>query len=171
MGRIGARAPGCSCASGSLSKLGHTARTGFLGWAGWLRRQGCLVKGYTWAHGLCEVREWLRQYVPAMRAKVLPLSGSCVRLAVAARSQRMLRGTDFAPVRGDLALFDLEGVGKPTHVGLVRSATATQGVPEVRTVEGNTSSGVAGSQRDGGGVYERVRPVAKVYGFVHFGAV
>lgn len=48
--------------------------------------------------------------------------------------------------------------GKSTHVGLIEKV-----VPGgVQTIEGNTSSGNAGSQSNGGGCYRRSRPASAV---------
>lgn len=63
--------------------------------------------------------------------------------------------------KGDIVFFDFGGVNgsESDHVGLVRSNVGG----ELHTIEGNTSPGTGGSQRDGGGVYERKR----AYGLVH----
>ncbi len=52
------------------------------------------------------------------------------------------------------------------HTGIV-VAIGAEGT--VHTVEGNTSSGVSGSQRDGDGVYQRVRVHGEIPGFVRLG--
>lgn len=69
------------------------------------------------------------------------------------------------PQVGDLVLFDFpgDGVNRISHVGLVEKVN---GDGSVTTIEGNTSSGQAGSQRDGGGVYRRVRR-AGIVGYAH----
>lgn len=55
------------------------------------------------------------------------------------------------PARGRLCLFlNRDGTG---HIGIVRSVEGDS----VWSIEGNTSSGVKGSQRDGDGLYRRVR--------------
>lgn len=57
------------------------------------------------------------------------------------------------PARGRLALFvNADGTG---HIGIVAQVLPNG---RLRTFEGNTSSGDQGSQRDGGGLYERIRP-------------
>jgi hypothetical protein len=58
------------------------------------------------------------------------------------------------PARGDLVCFNFDADNWPDHVGFVlwRAPAFT-----VRTLEGNTSPGTAGSQADGGGVYPRWR--------------
>ena len=54
---------------------------------------------------------------------------------------------------GDLICFDWDGDGIADHVGLVEANYGSW----VQTIEGNTSSGAAGSQSNGGGVYRRSR--------------
>jgi len=124
----------------------------------------CLIKAYARFHRLPEDRDRLAGYIGAAGALLLPLSGSCVELARSARRLKLLRSPEFTPVAGDLVLFDFPGLGEPHHVGFVRSA----GHAIVSTVEGNTSSGIAGSQADGDGVFCRSRPRERIYGFVHF---
>lgn len=60
------------------------------------------------------------------------------------------------PARGDVVFFDFpnDGVNRISHVGVVESVRADGAIV---TIEGNTSPGSGGSQRDGGGVYRRVR--------------
>lgn len=71
--------------------------------------------------------------------------------------------TDGEP--GDLALFDTPGGDPAVHVGMVEkpiSATTYQ------TIEGNTSSGSAGSQDHGGGVFRRQRSTQGTFRIVGF---
>jgi len=73
------------------------------------------------------------------------------------------------PLRGDVVLFDLDGDGKyDDHTGFVVRCLSIRiaGSWLLRTVEGNTSSGEAGSQSDGDGVFVRTRLVRKSR--VHF---
>jgi CHAP domain-containing protein len=67
------------------------------------------------------------------------------------------------PHPGDLAFLDFpdDNTHGIQHVAVVTGADG----PSVRTVEGNTSSGTRGSQDNGGGVYERVRPRAWIVGY------
>lgn len=58
------------------------------------------------------------------------------------------------PKVGAIVFYDWDGDGLADHVGIVKSFTDT----DIRTLEGNTSSGDAGSQGNGDGAYERVRP-------------
>jgi hypothetical protein len=61
---------------------------------------------------------------------------------------------------GDLVFFDWYGTGID-HIGLV---VAVNKDGTYQTVEGNTSAGDSGSQRNGGGVYQRTRK-AHIAGF------
>lgn len=54
---------------------------------------------------------------------------------------------------GDLVCFDWDGDGLADHVGIVEANYGGW----VQTIEGNTSSGAAGSQSNGGGVWRRTR--------------
>lgn len=72
------------------------------------------------------------------------------------------------PGRGDLVCYDFDGDGQfDDHIGLVVKVVSIGPMLTLDTVEGNTSSGVAGSQGDGDGVFLRRRVVsAKSVGFV-----
>jgi hypothetical protein len=52
--------------------------------------------------------------------------------------------------------------GSTGHIGFVVGKVG----PFVRTIEGNTSSGESGSQRDGDGMYRRVRLASKIGGYI-----
>lgn len=54
---------------------------------------------------------------------------------------------------GDYVFFDWAGDGVVDHVGIVEANNGAY----LTTIEGNTSSGVQGSQSNGGGVYRRTR--------------
>lgn len=70
----------------------------------------------------------------------------------AARSAgQLVAPSNAAP--GDLICFDWDGDGVADHVGLVEANYGSW----VQTIEGNTSSGAAGSQSNGGGVWRRTR--------------
>ena len=70
----------------------------------------------------------------------------------AARSAgQLVAPSNAAP--GDLMCFDWDGDGVADHVGLVEANYGSW----VQTIEGNTSSGAAGSQSNGGGVWRRTR--------------
>lgn len=62
-------------------------------------------------------------------------------------------------LRGDLVVL----FGRGVHVEVVVSVDVARGL--VYTVGGNTSSGAAGSQSNGGGCYARVRSIHDVHGF------
>ena len=64
-------------------------------------------------------------------------------------------------LRGDLVVL----FGRGVHVGMVRGFKRINGQVHVITDEGNTSSGVSGSQSNGGGAFRRVRPLKSVHGF------
>jgi hypothetical protein len=69
------------------------------------------------------------------------------------------------PWRGDLICFHEAPGAWPYHIGFVRRRLRIYGYGWLLlTVEGNTSSGEAGSQDDGDGVFKRVRTVRKGYG-------
>ena len=70
----------------------------------------------------------------------------------AAREGRLVSPmTQAAP--GDLVCFDWDGDGLTDHVGIVEANYGSW----LQTIEGNTSSGTAGSQSNGGGVWRRTR--------------
>lgn len=65
------------------------------------------------------------------------------------------------PFRGDLVCYRWDADDWPDHIGIIERVL---GLPRlgrrwywVRTIEGNTSSGILGSQANGGGVYRRTR--------------
>lgn len=73
------------------------------------------------------------------------------------------------PRVGAIPFFDFpnDGVNRISHVGIAE-APGRDGT--VITIEGNTSSGQAGSQRDGGGVWRRTRRAGIVgYGYPAYG--
>jgi hypothetical protein len=72
------------------------------------------------------------------------------------------------PARGDLVCYDFDGDGQfDDHIGVVVGVLGFGPMLTLQTVEGNTSSGVAGSQGDGDGVFLRRRVVsAKSVGFI-----
>jgi len=65
------------------------------------------------------------------------------------------------PKRGDLCLWIKEG---GNHMGIVVQASGGY----VNSIEGNTSAGVTGSQRDGGGCYRRSRLKTSWTHFIRF---
>ena len=71
--------------------------------------------------------------------------------AAARAGQLVSPMTQAAP--GDLVCFDWDGDGLADHVGIVEANYGGW----LQTIEGNTSSGAAGSQGNGGGVWRRTR--------------
>ena len=71
--------------------------------------------------------------------------------AAARAGQLVSPMTQAAP--GDLVCFDWDGDGLADHVGIVEANYGGW----LQTIEGNTSSGAAGSQSNGGGVWCRTR--------------
>lgn len=69
---------------------------------------------------------------------------------------------------GAAGLFDWNGDGLMDHVGM---SNPDYNSDYFRFIEGNTSSGNAGSQSNGGGVYERYRDYGDIDGFVNMRAV
>ena len=73
------------------------------------------------------------------------------------------------PERGHVVFFDFPGdnVHRISHVGIVEGVRSDGSIV---TIEGNTSPGSGGSQRDGGGVYRRIRSSGIVgYGVPAYG--
>lgn len=64
-------------------------------------------------------------------------------------------------LRGDLVVL----FGRGVHVEMVRAFKQADGQVYVVTDGGNTSSGMNGSQSNGGGSFRRVRPLSQVHGF------
>ena len=126
----------------------------------------CLVKAYAQLTQQPESREDLFHYLTTVRSRYLNLSGYCPTMWQDARRRAMSRPSAFIALPGDLVLYDFLSLGQPHHVGFVARCN-TDGT--LRTIEGNTSSGVSGSQADGDGVFVRSRTRAHVLGFIHFG--
>lgn len=73
------------------------------------------------------------------------------------------------PKRGDLVCYSWSRPGPPfaDHIGVVVKVVKYGPILTLHTVEGNTSSGMAGSQSDGDGVFLRTRVIgARHVGFV-----
>lgn len=68
-----------------------------------------------------------------------------------------------SPKRGAIVFFDFpDSVHRIQHIGIVEKVL---GGGRVQTIEGNTSSGVYGSQSNGGGVYRRIRSSSVIVGY------
>ncbi|MBB5934580.1 peptidoglycan-binding protein [Streptomyces zagrosensis] len=65
--------------------------------------------------------------------------------------------------RGDIVFYSWDGGPVADHVGIVTEDAPAGGT--LRTIEGNTSAGNAGSQGNGDGCYRRTRSRASVLGF------
>lgn len=115
-----------------------------------------LPEGYAW----CDAFQSYEEHAAAGRP--LPIeSASVIQTYELARSRGWLVTR---PFRGDLVLYDFDGDGQTDdHIGIVVRVLSISipGCWLIRTVEGNTSSGKAGSQGDGGGVYIRTRLVKR----------
>lgn len=111
------------------------------------------ANGYAWC--ATAVVAWAR------RAKIKLPSESAYTPTMAEGFRRAGR-FHREPQVGDVAFFDFpDPKARIQHVGIVESFTATT----VTCIEGNTSSGRAGSQDDGGGVFRRTRPRSHVVGY------
>lgn len=72
---------------------------------------------------------------------------------------------DRTPRVGDLVFYDFpDSLARIQHVGIVEAVNADG---TITTIEGNTTSGAAGSQSAGGGVWRRRRSQASVVGYGH----
>jgi hypothetical protein len=119
-----------------------------------------LPEGYPWCDALQSYAEH------SVYGKKLPIeSASVLNTYDAART---LGWTRTVPQRGDLVCYSWSGHAPfGDHIGLVLSATSVGPFWRLQTVEGNTSSGDAGSQGDGDGVFIRNRVVSKAsVGFI-----
>ena len=65
------------------------------------------------------------------------------------------------PFKGDVFCWKLDSDNWPDHTGFVEKVLSLGPVMLLQTVEGNTSSGVSGSQDNGDGVYRRRRLVRR----------
>lgn len=93
------------------------------------------------------------RYVPSAAAHARAGTGGLAR---------WIPASDYRSARpGDLPCFDFGG-NVLAHIGLLVAVNADD---TISTVEGNTSSGDAGSQDNGGGVFARRRAVSLVAGF------
>jgi len=126
---------------------------------------GPWVKKFLNEVGLPEGFAWCDAFVSyelhAAAGRRLPIESASVwQTYLTARQLGWIVAT---PKRGDLVLYDFDGDGATDdHIGIiVRAGAFGQKFWKLNTVEGNTSSGKAGSQDDGGGVYMRTRIVRR----------
>lgn len=125
-----------------------------------------LPEGYAW----CDAFQSYEEHAAAGQRLPIESAGVAQTLAVA----QQLGWVVGRPLRGDLVLFDFDGNGQANdHIGIiVRVLKIGGGFYTLRTVEGNTGSGDAGSQSDGAGVFVRIRVVsAKSVRFVRIPGV
>lgn len=97
------------------------------------------------------------QSAPGMPTAAVQTAYNAARNAGALRSNKK----DAQP--GDLVVFNWGDGGKlEDHIGFVEKNYGSY----IQTIEGNTTSGNAGSQGNGGGVYRRTRNWGVVYGII-----
>lgn len=65
------------------------------------------------------------------------------------------------PLKGDIVTFRFDDDNWPDHIGFVVKVLGLGPILTLKTVEGNTSSGEAGSQDDGDGVFVRRRVIRR----------
>ena len=119
-----------------------------------------LPEGYAW----CDAFQSFEMEGAA--GHKLPIESASVAQTYA--TGQKLGWTVTRPLRGDIVCYDFDGDGQfDDHIGLVVKVISIGPMLTLETVEGNTSSGVAGSQGDGDGVYLRRRVVpAKSVAFI-----
>jgi hypothetical protein len=112
-----------------------------------------LPEGYAWCDAFQSYEE------DGVAGHRLPIESASVGQTYA--TAQRLGWVVAKPARGDLVCYDFDGNGQfNDHIGLVVRVLGLGPVITMQTVEGNTSSGVAGSQADGDGVFLRTRVVA-----------
>lgn len=112
-----------------------------------------LPEGYAWCDAFQSYEE------DGVAGHRLPIESASVgqTYATAKRLGWVVR----TPARGDLVCYDFDGDGQfDDHIGIVAKVIALGPFLTLKTVEGNTNSGFAGSQSDGDGVYLRRRIVS-----------
>ena len=131
---------------------------------------GPWVKKFLAAVGLPEGYAWCDAFqsfeMEGVAGHKLPIESASVGQTYATAKQ--LGWVVTKPARGDLVCYDFDGDGAfDDHIGLVVNVISLGPMLTLETVEGNTSSGAAGSQGDGDGVFLRRRVVsARSAGFV-----
>ena len=96
---------------------------------------------------------WCATFLVAIARRVgLALPSESAYTPTMANAFRAAKRWVGTPLAGDIAFFDFpDAKRRIQHVGVVESSTATT----VTCIEGNTASGWAGSQDNGGGVWRR----------------
>lgn len=131
---------------------------------------GPWVKKFLAAVGLPEGYAWCDAFqsfeMEGAAGHRLPIESASVGQTYATGKQ--LGWAVTKPARGDLVCYDFNGNGQfDDHIGLVVKVVSIGPTLTLETVEGNTSSGLSGSQGDGDGVFLRRRIVAaKSVGFI-----
>ena len=86
-------------------------------------------------------------------------TASCGELMRWAQTHGQWVTTGYRP--GDVLIYDFPGTAyKTDHCGICESVSGQY----VTAIEGNTSSGISGSQANGDGVYRKLRPKAHIVG-------
>lgn len=131
---------------------------------------GPWVKKFLAAVGLPEGYAWCDAFqsfeLEGAAGHKLPIESASVAQTYA--TGKKLGWAVTKPARGDLVCYDFDGDGQfDDHIGLIVKVLSIGPMLTLQTVEGNTSSGEAGSQGDGDGVFVRRRVVsAKSVGFI-----
>lgn len=108
---------------------------------------------------------WCGSFVDWCFAGTSLLPGSVFYTPAGAHSfQRAARWSQ-VPSPGAVVFMTFHSDRTISHVGIVEALCPTCPPGTVVTIEGNTSSGVAGSQDNGGGVFRRTRNGTSIVGF------
>ncbi len=109
------------------------------------------------AQRLAHARGWKLRFIPTRSPMAIRFI-----LPNSVRAEIVLLGRTTIGA-GDLAIWRTrDGYGKETirgHIGVVERIVGIGKEQKIYTLEGNTSRGEQGSQRDGGGYYARVRTI------------
>ena len=112
-----------------------------------------LPEGYAW----CDAFQSFE--MAQVAGKKLPIESASVGATYGTASK--LGWVVTRPLRGDLVCYDFDGDGQfDDHIGIVVKVVGIGPVLTLETVEGNTSSGDAGSQANGDGVFLRRRVIS-----------
>jgi hypothetical protein len=114
-----------------------------------------LPEGYAW----CDAFQSYEEH--GVAGHQLPIESASV--AQTYETAKKIGWLVATPGRGDLGCVNWTHAGPPfaDHILLVVNAVSLGAYWKLRTVEGNTSSGAAGSQSNGDGVYLRTRIISK----------
>lgn len=113
-----------------------------------------LPEGYAW----CDAFQSYEEH--GVAGVKLPIESASV--AQTYTTAKQLGWLVTRPFSRDLVLYDLDGDGQfDDHIGILVKVLHLGPTLILRTVEGNTSSGIAGSQGDGDGVWLRTRTIPR----------